>query len=196
MHKKELTLTLMILFIFIGLGIKGFSETSKVIKSQINKGKVVTDWKTKQKKTYTGPELRKKLDKVSYDVLLNEGTERSGTSPLDKNYEPGIYVEKLSGEPLYLSIHKFNSGTGWPSFYDSPFKSSNLVRKVDNKLFGPRVEIRSKLGDNHLGHVFEDGPAPTGLRYCMNGASLRFIHINDMEKEGYGEFIKLIKESK
>ena len=158
------------------------------------KGKAVMDWKSKKEIVYSNEELKAKLSPDEYRITQEDGTEYSGSSPLDKNYEPGIYVDKVSGEPLYLSIHKYDSGTGWPSFYDSPFQN-NLVKKKDHKLFSERVEIRSKGGDSHLGHLFNDGPQDkTGLRYCMNGVALRFILKQDMETEGYGKLLPLLEK--
>ncbi|MCA9354496.1 MAG: peptide-methionine (R)-S-oxide reductase MsrB [Candidatus Kaiserbacteria bacterium] len=138
-------------------------------------------------------ELEQQLDPLTYKVTQEEGTERAGTSPLDKNYEPGIYVDILSGEPLYSSKDKFDSGSGWPSFV-RPITPEAVTEREDNKLFMPRTEIRSAVADNHLGHVFTDGPREsTGLRYCMNGAALRFIPKDQMEAEGYGDFLKYVE---
>lgn len=136
--------------------------------------------------------LKQRLDDVTYKVTQDEGTEKAGTSPLDKNYEPGIYVDILSGEPLYSSKDKFDSGTGWPSFV-RPITENAVTEKEDKKLFSTRTEIRSAIADNHLGHVFNDGPEDsTGLRYCMNGAALKFIPIAEMEAAGYGDFLKYV----
>lgn len=134
-------------------------------------------------------ELKASLDPLAYKVTQEEGTERAGTSPLDKNYEPGIYVDILSGEPLYSSKDKFDSGTGWPSF-TKPITPTAVTEHEDRKLFATRTEIRSAIADNHLGHVFTDGPKDsTGLRYCMNGAALEFIPKDQMEARGYGEYL-------
>jgi len=136
--------------------------------------------------------LKAQLDKLTYKVTQEEGTERAGTSPLDKNYEPGIYVDVLSGEPLFSSRDKFNSGTGWPSF-TRPITNDAVVEKEDKRLFVTRTEIRSRIADNHLGHVFNDGPADKGgLRYCMNGVALKFIPKAEMEEKGYGDFLSEI----
>ena len=156
--------------------------------------RTVTDFKTKETIVYSKKELKEKLTDIEFNVTQENGTERPFTSDLNKNKEPGIYVDKVSGEPLYLSTHKYDSGTGWPSFFDSPFKK-NLIEKSDNTLLSSRTEIRSKGGDSHLGHVFSDGPQDkTGLRYCMNGAALKFIHIDNMEEEGYGKFVNLLED--
>lgn len=135
-------------------------------------------------------ELKKKLTAEEFKVTQEEGTERSFSNRYWDNKEPGIYVDVVSGEPLFSSLEKYDSGTGWPSFY-KPLVQENIVTKEDRKLFSTRTEVRSKHGDSHLGHVFDDGPKPTGLRYCMNSASLRFIPVNKLKEEGYGEFLPL-----
>lgn len=144
---------------------------------------------------YTKPsaaELKKTLDPLAFSVTQEEGTERAGSSPLDKNYEPGIYVDILSGEPLFLSKDKFDSGTGWPSFV-RPITPEAVTTLEDNTFFSKRTEVRSKIADDHLGHVFPDGPADRGgMRYCMNGVALRFIPKTEMEAAGYGDFISQV----
>jgi methionine-R-sulfoxide reductase len=125
-------------------------------------------------------------------VTQEDGTERAGSSPLDKIWDDGIYVDILSGEPLYSSKDKFDSGTGWPSFV-KPITPTALTEHEDRKLFSVRTETRSAIADNHLGHVFTDGPADRGgLRYCMNGAALRFVPADQMETEGYSDFLQYI----
>ena len=138
-------------------------------------------------------ELKKMLTKEQYDVTQHEGTDRPFTGAYTDNHESGIYVDVVSGEPLFSSNEKYNSGTGWPSFW-APIEKTNVVTKVDNSLFGTRTEVRSKHGDSHLGHVFDDGPKPTGLRYCMNSNALRFIPVSKLKAEGYGEYAKLFEK--
>ncbi len=140
-------------------------------------------------------ELKRILSEVEYDVTQNEGTERPFKNRYWDNKEEGIYVDIVSGEVLFSSRDKFKSGTGWPSF-TRPISKESIVEREDKSLFYTRTEVRSKLGDSHLGHVFNDGPAPTGLRYCLNSASLRFIHKKDLEKEGLGKYIKLFSNEK
>ena len=140
-------------------------------------------------------ELKKQLTPLQYQVTQHEATERPFQNEFWNNHEAGIYVDVVSGEPLFSSLDKYESGTGWPSF-TKPLEPANVKTKTDRSLLMERTEVRSKHADSHLGHLFDDGPQPTGLRYCMNSASMRFIPVGKLAEEGYGQYLSLFEKAK
>lgn len=138
-------------------------------------------------------ELKKELTPIQYSVTQRADTERPFHNEYWDNHESGIYVDVVSGEPLFSSLDKYESGTGWPSF-TRPLEPANLKVTTDYKLIYPRTEVRSKLADSHLGHLFDDGPRPTGERYCMNSAAMRFVPVSQLEAQGYGKYLPLFKK--
>ena len=140
-------------------------------------------------------ELKKELTPLQYQVTQHEATERPFQNEYWNNHEAGIYVDVVSGEPLFSSLDKYESGTGWPSF-TKPLEPKNVKTKTDRSLLMERTEVRSTHADSHLGHLFDDGPQPTGLRYCMNSASMRFIPVAKLAEEGYGQYLALFEKAK
>lgn len=167
---------------------KVWGKDTKTAHSKVNSAKYVPG-----SHIYSKPGddvLRKELTTLQYKVTQENGTEPPFKNEYWNNKAEGIYVDVVSGEPLFSSLDKFDSGTGWPSF-TRPLEPGNIVEKKDWSIFGRRTEVRSRYANSHLGHVFDDGPPPTGLRYCMNSAALRFVPKEDLQKEGYGKYLSL-----
>ena len=166
------------------------STSSSSISSTAQAPATQSNWRTFVKPS--DEVLRKQLTPLQYQVTQQEGTEPPYNNPYWDNHEVGIYVDIVSGEPLFSSLDKYDSGTGWPSF-TKPLMAENIVTKTDTLLGYERTEVRSKHGESHLGHLFDDGPEPTGLRYCMDSASLRFIPKSELKAQGYGDLESLFR---
>jgi len=179
----------------IGFVITLLLGSQQVLAADLMKQDMKMDQGMSMTREYAVPsdvELRNRLTPLQYRVTREEATEAAFKNAYWDNHEPGLYVDIISGVPLFSSIDKYDSGTGWPSF-TQPIAPDAVYVKEDRSFFMVRNEVRSKLSDAHLGHVFDDGPKPTGLRYCMNSAALRFIPVKDLEKEGYSDYVSLFK---
>ena len=192
--RSRIPLFATIITIFLAIAVVSISEpadkTKKGRTKPATKGFAMTDFEKP-----SDEELRESLTPLQYAVTQKDGTEPPYQNDYWDNKKEGIYVDIVSGEPLFSSIDKYKSGTGWPSF-TRPLEPDNIAKKTDFKMILPRTEVRSKHAGSHLGHVFKDGPAPTGLRYCLNSASMRFVPLEKLEEEGYGQYVPLFEKEK
>jgi methionine-R-sulfoxide reductase len=184
-HKTLWIALVSAIVVVVGSILFGYAQGQKKQAQKMNPTKAVP----------SNAELRTKLSKDQYHVTRECGTETPFQNAYWDNHQPGIYVDLITGEPLFSSLDKFDSGTGWPSF-TKPISEDKVVEKRDSSHGMERTEVRSKASDSHLGHVFDDGPAPTGERYCVNSAALRFIPAEKLQEEGYGQYLSLFQSQK
>lgn len=176
----------------LGIGLAAFVTASCSVNSDQRVEELPVSEKGSRYSRPDNEQLKRALTTLQYEVTQNEATERAFDNEYWDEKRAGIYVDIVSGEPLFSSRDKFDSGTGWPSF-TRPLIDRHIVERADKRLFLPRTEVRSRFGDSHLGHVFDDGPGAAGMRYCINSASLRFIPKEDLESNGFAEFVGLFK---
>jgi methionine-R-sulfoxide reductase len=170
--------------VIVGSILFGYAQSQKIVAEKMNPTKPIP----------SDAELQRKLTKEQYHVTRECGTETPFQNAYWDNHQAGIYVDVITGEPLFSSLDKFDSGTGWPSF-TKPISKEKVVEKRDSTFGMERTEVRAAKSDSHLGHVFDDGPAPTGERYCLNSAALRFIPVEKLKEEGYGQYLSLFQSA-